>query len=270
MSPVKTREEADGETLGLLTGMRNFSTNRLKAARRLTGPGKFPLWPLTSYSQQHSLRISMLTRPERKTQVKFTFTPELKIHEPLFSCSCSWSWSFLKGLWGTTGGLYFPKSGYHLSLIIPVKIKKIPLKILNSTKLSLSVHGNEISLRKHDDITTFLYNIGTERSALEFEDMALIRSARNHANLVSNYDAANIARSVRASGQQREIAERIKSRGIFSNLPDKLREMLELRLNYPEETLEGLGQKANPPVSKSTVKYRWKKLESLIDTENRK
>ncbi|MBQ3763615.1 MAG: DNA-binding protein WhiA, partial [Synergistaceae bacterium] len=69
---------------------------------------------------------------------------------------------------------------------------------------------------------------------------------------------------------QREIAERIKSRGIFSNLPDKLREMLELRLNYPEETLEGLGQKANPPVSKSTVKYRWKKLESLIDTEIRK
>ena len=210
----------------------------------------------------------MLTRPERKTQVKFTFTPELKIPEPLFSCS--WSWPFLKGLWGTTGGLYFPKSGYHLSLIIPVKIKKIPLKILNSTKLSWSVHGNEISLRKHDDITTFLYNIGTERSALEFEDMALIRSARNRANLVSNYDAANIARSVRASGQQREIAERIKSQGIFSNLPDKLREMLELRLNYPEETLEGLGQKANPPVSKSTVKYRWKKLESLIDTEIRK
>lgn len=256
--------------MGMRQNNETFTTNRLKAARRLTGPGKFPLWPLTSYSHQHSLGISMLTRPNHKPQVKFTLTlmNDRGVLSPLIRGDVSRQrdrgvsiWSFLKGLWGTSGSLYFPKNGYYLSLSA-----KVPSKILQSTKLSWLAHKNALNLRNHDDITTFLYNTGMERSALEFEELSIIRSARNRANLVSNYDTANIARTVRASSVQRELAEKIISLGIFSNLPDKLREIVELRLNYPDETLEGLGQKTNPPVSKSTVKYRWKRLESLLST----
>ena len=265
-SPVKSRVYADAEASGLLMGMRRrsgvFTTNRLRAARRLTGPGKFPLWPLTSYSQKFALGISMITRPNRKPSVKFTLPPGiLTVPENL---PASWSW--LKGLWGSAGGLYFPKSGYYLTLIVSdPETSRITRGILAKTGLSWSEHRNEFTLRNHDDIMTFLYNTGMESGALDFEGRTLIRSARNKANVASNYDAANIARSVKAAHEQRKLALKIHEAGIIEMLPEKLREVAMMRLANPDASLEELGSRLNPPVSKSTVSYRWNKIRKLIE-----
>ena len=265
-SPVKSRPYADAETSGLLLGMRRsnstFTTNRLRVARRLTGPGKFPLWPLTSYSQKSELTISMLTRPNRKASVKFTVSPVINVHVPQNSALI---WSWLKGLWGSTGGLYFPKSGYYLTFIISdAEISRTARGVLAKTGLSWSEHRNEFTLRNHDDIMTFLYNTGMEAGALDFEGRTLIRSAKNRANLARNYDSANIARSVKAAREQFLIAEEIMSSGIFDTLPENLRVVVKMRLDYPDASLEELGSRLNPPVSKSTVNYRWNKIRSLI------
>ena len=265
-SPVKSRKNAEAETSGLLMGMRShhgvFTTNRLRAARRLTGPGKFPLWPLTSYSRKFSLGISMITRPGKKPSVKFTCPPDILT----FPENISSSWSWLKGLWGSTGGLYFPKSGYYLTLIISnSELSRKVRNILSETGLSWSEHRNEFTLRNHDDITTFLYNAGMESGALDFEGMTLIRSARNKANLVRNYDTANIARSVKAAHEQRRIAQKIIESGIIDSLPEKLREAVKLRIANPDISLEELGLRLNPPVSKSTVNYRWNKIKKLVE-----
>lgn len=265
-SPVKSRSLADAETSGLLMGMRHhngvFTTNRLKAARRLTGPGKFPLWPLTSYSENLALNISMITRPNRKPSVKFICPPEiLSFPENLPSI-----WSWLKGLWGSSGGLYFPKTGYYLTLIISdAELSRKTRNIIAQTGLTWSEHRNEFTLRNHDDITTFLYNSGMESGALDFEEMTIIRSARNKANLVRNYDTANIARSVKAAHEQRKLAEKIFTSGIIDSLPENLRELLRLRIANPDLSLEELGLRLNPPVSKSTVNYRWKKIKTLTE-----
>ncbi|MBQ7169336.1 MAG: DNA-binding protein WhiA [Synergistaceae bacterium] len=268
-SPVKSHTYADAETSGLLLGMRHnhstFTTNRLRAARRLTGPGKFPLWPLTSYSQKFTLNISMTTRPGRKASVKFSVIPGLltALRSPQKS-PLIWPW--LKGLWGSAGGLYFPKSGYYLTLIVSdPEISRTTRGVLAKTGLAWSEHRNEFTLRNHDDIMTFLYNIGIESGALDFEGRTLIRSARNKANLERNYDAANIARSVRAAGEQSRLAEKIVSSGMIEALPENLREVVSMRLEYPDASLEELGGKLNPPVSKSTVNYRWNKIRRLIE-----
>lgn len=265
-SPVKSRSLADAETSGLLMGMRHhngvFTTNRLRAARRLTGPGKFPLWPLTSYAESLTLNISMITRPNRKPSVKFTCPPEiLRLPENLPSV-----WSWLKGLWGSTGGLYFPKTGYYLTLIVSdAELSQKTRNIISQTGLTWSEHRNEFTLRNHDDITTFLYNAGIESGALDFEEMTIIRSARNKANLVRNYDTANIARSVKAAHEQKRIAEKIFETGIIDSLPENFRELLRLRIENPDLSLEELGLRLNPPVSKSTVNYRWKKIRALVN-----
>ena len=266
-SPVKSRTFADAETSGLLAGMRrthtSFTTNRLRAARRLTGPGKFPLWPLTSYSEKFTLNISMITRPNRKASVNFTVIPAIRTAPPQNSALI---WPWLKGLWGSTGGLYFPKSGYYLTLIISdAELSHITRGILAKTGLAWSEHRNEFTLRNHDDIMTFLYNAGMESGALDFEGRTLIRSARNKANLARNYDTANIARSVKAAHEQRKIAERILSSGKIDALPENLRGLLRLRLENPDISLEELGGMLNPPVSKSTVNYRWKKIKNFIE-----
>lgn len=266
ISPVKSREYADAETCGLLMGMRRrntFTTNRLKAARRLTGPGKYPLWPLTSYSRKTALNVSMITRPNRKASVKITLTPGVRLQPPQNS-ALMWLW--LKGLWGSTGGLYFPKTGYYLTLIISdAELSQITRGILAKTGLTWSIHRNEFTLRNHDDITTFLYNAGMESGALDFEGKSLIRSARNRANIARNYDTANIARSVKAARQQYILAEKVVSSEKFDALPETLREAVRVRLANPEISLEELGGMLNPPVAKSTVNYRWNKIRKFIE-----
>ena len=266
-SPVKSRSLADAETSGLLMGMKNhngvFTTNRLRAARRLTGPGKFPLWPLTSYSKNITLNISMLTRPNRKPSVKFSCPPEiLRLPENMPSL-----WSWLKGLWGSTGGLYFPKTGYYLTLSVSdSELSRKARSFLAETGLTWSEHRNEFTLRNHDDITTFLYNAGMESGALDFEEMTIIRSARNKANLVRNYDTANIARSVKAANEQKRIAQKILDSGLIDSLPENLRELLRMRLDNPDLSLQELGMRLNPPVSKSTVNYRWNKIRKIFES----
>ncbi|MBR0258232.1 MAG: DNA-binding protein WhiA, partial [Synergistaceae bacterium] len=146
------------------------------------------------------------------------------------------------------------------------EISRTTREMLKHTKLSWSERRNEFALRNHDDITTFLYRAGMESAALDFEGMTLIRSARNKANLASNYDTANIARSVKAAREQLMLARRIIDGGLFETLPEKLREVVELRIANPDASLDELGQKSNPPASKSTVKYRWNKLQSLMES----
>ena len=266
-SPVKSKSAADFESSGLLMGMKynensnTFTTNRLRAARRLTGPGRVRLWAMTSYYEKFNLELSMITRKNHKAAVKFICPREL-LKSPK-SLSASWSW--LKGLWGSCGGLYYPKAGYYLTLIISdKKISELANKILALTGLNWSAHRNEFTLRNHEDITTFLYKTGIQSGALALEDTAIIRDAKNRANLASNYDSANIARSVKAAREQIILAQKILDSGMLDSLPDKLRELVELRLNQPDATLDELGKNLKSRITKSAVKYRWEKIHELI------
>ena len=266
-SASSSQSQSDHEASGLLMGMKHqdkaFTTNRIRAARRLTGPGKIKLWSLTSYYADKNipLSISMTTRKNYKPSIKFTCPREiLKLPK---NANSSWSW--LKGLWGSTGGLYFPKSGYYLTLrITDAFTSDITRGILNLTGLSWKEYRNEFTLRNHDDIMTFLHKSGMTTGALEFDSMVMMRSLKSRVNLERNYDAANIARSVNAARKQLELSRRIIAEGMLESLPENLRELIELRLAYPDESLEGLGEKLKRKIKKSAVKYRWNKIQKLI------
>lgn len=267
LASSSSQSQSDYEASGLLMGMKHqdktFTTNRIRAARRLTGPGKIKLWSLTSYYANHNipLSISMTTRKNYKPSIKFTCPHEiLKLPKNINS-----SWSWLKGLWGSTGGLYFPKSGYYLTLrITDAFTSDITRGILNLTGLSWKEYRNEFTLRNHEDIMTFLHKAGMTSGALEFDSMVMMRSLKSRVNLERNYDAANIARSVNAARKQLELSRRIIAEGLLESLPENLREVIELRLAYPDESLEGLGEKLKRKIKKSAVKYRWNKIQKLI------
>ena len=267
MFPVKSRAAADYEASGLLMGMKKhantFTTNRLKAARRLTGPGKFPLWPLSSYAEIFPLAVSMITRPNHKPSVKFTCPPEILKHPK--NLRSSWQW--LKGLWGSAGGLYFPKTGYYLTLIVSdVDTAEILRGVLPLTGLSWSEHRHEFTLRNHDDIMTFLCNAGMPAGSLEFDATVMMRSVRSRVNRESNYDSANIARSLKAAREQTELARKIVVMGLLEKLPADLRELVSVRLEFPDESLAGLGRRLAQPITKATVKYRWGRVKAVIDS----
>ena len=253
------KSSSDYEVSGILMGMKNFQTNRLRTARRL-----MKIWPLTSYYEKYEFTpaVSLITAKNQKPRVKISLPSEKFFRIPKGSKS---SWSWLKGLFGSTGGLYFPRWGYYLTLIIPDgKVLKTAAKVFELTGLTWSSHDNEFALRNHDDIMTFLCNAGMPLTALEFDKTVMLRSLRNRVNVERNYEAANIARTVKAAREQLELAEKFLALNVL--LPENLKTLAVLRTKFPDDTLEELGEKLNPPIKKSAVKYRWDKIKNFLET----
>mgnify|MGYP004642154211 FL=1 len=88
---------------------------------------------------------------------------------------------------------------------------------------------------------------------------------RNSINRRVNCEAANITKTVNASAKQIEDITLIQSIRGLGALPENLREMAEIRLEYPDAPLKELGQYLNPPVGKSGVNHRLRKLSEIAE-----
>ena len=184
------------------------------------------------------------------------------------------SWPWLRGLFGSCGNFYLTRSGFYL--VLRVVDESVALKAENFLQGSHSLSHKkwsrryfrgayELILREQEEVVTFLSNIKLNGAALELEHKVIMRLMRDQANKASNCDTANIIRATKAAFKQIELAKKIlNDYELINNLPEKLRELVILRLENPEANLSELGEKLSPPVSKSTVKYRWAKLNNYI------
>jgi DNA-binding protein WhiA len=140
-------------------------------------------------------------------------------------------------------------------------------QILHKIRISWgkrAAHGKcEIILRDQQGIVTFLSKMGLENISLLVEDKAILRTMRDQANRMRNCDTANIKKTLRAAEEQTALAHVLLRSGLLSTLPPCFQALVEARLEHPEESLTELGKRLSPPVTKSTVKYRWKRLLEL-------
>jgi DNA-binding protein WhiA len=86
---------------------------------------------------------------------------------------------------------------------------------------------------------------------------------RNNVNRIVNCETANLTKTVEAAWKQVESIEKIKNKIGLDKLPPNLREIAELRLNNQEASLKELGEMMNPPMGKSGVNHRLKKIEDI-------
>ena len=91
------------------------------------------------------------------------------------------------------------------------------------------------------------------------------KSMRNQINRQVNCETANLEKTLEASWRQVENIRRLIERLTVDGLPEHLRELAVLRLDYPDSSLKELGEMMSPPLSKSGVAYRMRKLEELSD-----
>ena len=215
-------------------------------------------------SQKIFIKFNLVNKNLNKNLNKKIFVDDLlEVSQKIFTKKFYWDW--LRGLWGSSGNVYFPKNGYSLSLLIPNFItRNIAVNILEKTKLSWFERHNEFNLRNHEDIVTFLNNIGLPSAALKLEEIAIFKSVRNQLNRSRNSETANIKRSVEASREQVKIAQKIIDNGLLDSLPKKLKDLVILRLEDPEASLSELGKNLSPQIKKSAVKYRWVSIMKFI------
>ena len=122
-----------------------------------------------------------------------------------------------------------------------------------------------VYLKDSEEIVTFLNVIGAHKALLDFENVRILKDFRNQVNRAVNCETANLNKMVDTGVRQVDAIRRIdRARGL-ETLPVSLREVARLRLAYPSVSLKELGELADPPLSKSAVNHRLRKLEQLAD-----
>ena len=100
---------------------------------------------------------------------------------------------------------------------------------------------------------------------MQFENERIVKEMRNSINRRVNCETANITKTVNAAAKQIADIEKIRDTIGFSNLPQNLREMALVRMEYPDASLKELGGYLTPPVGKSGVNHRLRKLSEIAD-----
>ena len=114
-------------------------------------------------------------------------------------------------------------------------------------------------------IVDLLNVMGARLSLMYLENLRVEKEVRNSVNRKVNCEAANITKTVNAASRQIEDILYLQKHYGMEKLPENLREMAEIRLEYPESSLQELGRFLNPPVGKSGVNHRLRKLSELAD-----
>ncbi len=120
-----------------------------------------------------------------------------------------------------------------------------------------------VYLKGAEPIVTFLALVGAHRALLRTEDVRVIKSMRNDVNRLVNAETANLAKAAEAAAGQIEAIRILDETRGLHNLPPALRELAELRLKYPDVSLRELGELADPPLSKSAVYHRVRRIEEM-------
>lgn len=178
--------------------------------------------------------------------------------------------AYIKGAFLGGGSISNPEKTYHLEFVTHDNEYAEDLsKLINEYGLNSKVIQRKSSfivyLKEGEQIVDLLNIIGAHSSLLELENVRIMKEMRNNVNRLVNCETANLSKTVNAAVRQVESIKLIQNEIGLARLPKNLREIAELRLNYPDESLKELGEMLNPTVGKSGVNHRLRRIEKIAD-----
>ncbi|MBO4981280.1 MAG: DNA-binding protein WhiA [Lachnospiraceae bacterium] len=178
--------------------------------------------------------------------------------------------AFLRGAFLSIGSMSDPQKSYHLEFVCTDEDKARQLQSVIQgfgidAKIVLRKKYYVVYLKEGESIVDLLNICEAHVSLMKLENMRILKEMRNSINRRVNCETANITKTVNASARQVEDIEYIRDHYGFQRLPDSLRQMAEIRLENPDAPLKELGEYLDPPVGKSGVNHRLRKLSELAD-----
>ena len=178
--------------------------------------------------------------------------------------------AFLRGAFLASGTISDPEKGYHFEIIcegpdeaelIKDTLSRFDIRAGITTRRGRSV----VYVKEADDISAILNIIEAHVAMMEFENVRIVKEMRGSINRQVNCETANINKSVNASLKQAEDINLLIKNGIYDKLDDNLKAICDLRLANPEAGLAELGEMLNPPLGKSGVNHRMRKISKMAD-----
>lgn len=178
--------------------------------------------------------------------------------------------AFLRGAFLSVGSISDPAKGYHLEFVCTRQEKAEQLQSLIQgfhieAKIVLRKKYYVVYLKEGAGIVDLLNVMEAHVALMNLENLRILKEMRNSVNRRVNCETANITKTVNASARQIEDIELVRDHYGFDNLPENLRQMAQVRLDYPDAPLKELGGYLSPPVGKSGVNHRLRKLSELAD-----
>ncbi|MEK4028059.1 DNA-binding protein WhiA [Pseudobacillus sp. FSL P4-0506] len=180
--------------------------------------------------------------------------------------------SYLRGAFLAGGSVNNPEtSSYHLEIFSLYKEHNDALcELMNSFDLNSKTlerkKGFITYLKEAEKITEFLNIVGAHSALLRFEDVRIVRDMRNSVNRLVNCETANLNKTIGAALRQVENIRFIESSVGLDVLPDKLREIAELRVAHQDVTLKELGEMVSgTAISKSGINHRLRKIDEIAE-----
>lgn len=180
--------------------------------------------------------------------------------------------AYLRGAFLAGGSVNNPEtSSYHLEVFSSYQEHSQSLvELMNRYQLNAKSierkKGFIAYLKEAEKISDFLGIIGGHVSLMKFEDVRIMRDMRNSVNRLVNCETANLNKTISAAQRQVENIKLIERTIGLQQLPERLQEIAQLRVEYQDVTLKELGELVTgPPVSKSGVNHRLRKIEEIAD-----
>jgi hypothetical protein len=185
--------------------------------------------------------------------------------------------AYLRGAFLARGSVSSPRGAYHLEITVTgrkmaANLAGLMQKLGLEGRYSPRKRGWVVYIKDGEQVAGALNLMGAHAALLSFENARIYKDMRNQVNRLVNCDTANVSKTVLAGVRQEKSIRLVVERLGLENLSPPLRQVARLRLQNPEVSLRELGEMAQPPLSKSCINHRLRKLEriALCLTETQK
>ncbi len=176
--------------------------------------------------------------------------------------------AYLRGAFLGSGFISNPRSDFHFEIIVGNEDLADGIVSLMAD-VGIAAHTMQrrsstmVYLKSGNSILEFLAFTGAHHAALLMEEERVVKSVRNDVNRMINAELANQQKASNAAVEQLVAIRRVLEHYGMERLPPALQEFIRLRVKYPDVSMKELGQHSSPPLSKSAVYHRVRRIEQM-------
>lgn len=198
---------------------------------------------------------------------------ELGIHPSLTRKRCCAA-AYLRGTFLGSGFISNPRSDFHFEITVESEALALGIvELLGERDIHAKIMNRRNSymvyLKSGTSILEFLACTGAHQAALRMEEERVVKSVRNDVNRMVNAEVANRQKASNAAVDQLFAIRTVLEHYGMENLPPALQDFIKLRVKHPDASLKELGEQANPPLSKSAVYHRVRRIEQMAKEAQR-
>jgi DNA-binding protein WhiA len=178
--------------------------------------------------------------------------------------------AFIRGAFLSSGSMSNPKKAYHLEIVVSDLEKAEQLRDMIQTfsvdaKIVIRKKNYVVYIKEGSQIVDLLNVMEAHVALMDLENVRILKEMRNSINRQVNCEAANISKTVVAASNQMDDIIYIRDKVGLGDLADGLEDIARMRIEYPEASLKELGAMLLPPIGKSGVNHRLRKLSMIAD-----